>query len=152
MQKILKKFYLTLLFAALIFYVILFATFNIILHWKPLYVSRKMVIFILIFSTITSLVFPIWFRIIKFNRLRKNVVMNKNEFLKFEKILIVIPQISVWIYFIADIFAISKMPRLYLMILGLYSVFYYFPSEKRIKLEKRIFRIIENEQQNISDN
>jgi len=144
MQEFLKKYYLKTIILIFIFYLFLFALSKIYLHLDSLNISENIIIGALILSTIVSIIFPIWFRIVKFNRLKNNIIMNSREFLKFEKILISVPQLAILLYLIFDIFTISKFSHLFLMVLGIYSALYYYPSRRRINLDKRIFRIEEN--------
>ena len=65
------------------------------------------------------------------------------EFLDFEKKLIIISMISPYIIIIPIIFNFSSFYFAGIILFSLYSIYYYYPSEKRIDFEKKLFRIKE---------
>jgi hypothetical protein len=88
---------------------------------------------------------PIFYRALFVNKIRDRKSISVDEFLKFEKKLLVIAMIAP--YFIV-ITILLNLPGFYygmVVIIALYAVYYYFPSEKRIKFEKRLFRISEKQ-------
>jgi len=61
--------------------------------------------------------------------------------LKFERNLLYIAMTTPYVGLIAQIL---QLPRFHLagtIIMGLYAVYYYYPSKKRLDFERRIFRV-----------
>jgi len=145
MRKLLKIFYIKLIFPAIVLYIIFFVFSQFHSQLKSLPASGDFVTLLMIISTVTAFIFPIWFRIGKFNRLKAGNVMSNDEFMKFEKTLIAVPIISVYLLLISYVFSIPKIPRTYLIVLGLYAAYFYYPSIRRLNLEKRIFRISDSD-------
>jgi len=90
-----------------------------------------------------SLAFPIFYRTVFVNKNQKNKTINVDEFVVFEKKLIILALVVPYLLVLAVPF---QMPGFYLgglMLFSLYSVYYYYPSEKRTVFEMKLFRIKE---------
>ncbi|HKJ81833.1 MAG TPA: hypothetical protein VJ954_07410 [Ignavibacteriaceae bacterium] len=116
-----------------------------IIKQRELELSRMVSVTILVLVALFSIALPIFYRALFVNKIKDRKTISVDEFLKFEKKLLVIAMIAP--YFIV-ITILLNLPGFYygmVVIIALYAVYYYFPSEKRIKFEKRLFRISEKQ-------
>jgi heme/copper-type cytochrome/quinol oxidase subunit 2 len=116
-----------------------------IIKQRELELNRIVSGIILVLVALFGIALPIFYRALFVNKIRDRKSISVDEFLKFEKKLLVIAMIAP--YFIV-ITILLNLPGFYygmVVIIALYAVYYYFPSEKRIKFEKRLFRISEKQ-------
>jgi hypothetical protein len=116
-----------------------------IIKQRELELNRIVSVIILVLVALFGIALPIFYRALFVNKIRDRKSISVDEFLKFEKKLLVIAMIAP--YFIV-ITILLNLPGFYygmVVIIALYAVYYYFPSEKRIKFEKRLFRISEKQ-------
>ena len=102
-------------------------------------------VIILVLVALFSIALPIFYRALFVNKIKDRKSISVDEFLKFEKELIIIAMIAPYFVLIT---VLLNLPGFYfgtVVIISLYAVYYYFPSEKRIKFEKKIFRISETQ-------
>lgn len=107
--------------------------------------NRVMAVIVLVMAALFSLGLPIFYRGFFASRVKSRKSVSIQEFLKFEREIIVISMTAP--YFIV-ITMLLNLPGFYfaaVVIISLYAVYYYFPSERRIEFEKRLFRIREPE-------
>ncbi len=136
----LKRFYKISIIPAIIFFIFTqFYPLKILSKIKlPDYIN---LLFILI-SIAFALIFPILFRIIIFFHVNSKGAMSEGRFIIFEKVLILISQISIYIMIIAHYFLESQFVMIVLSVIAFYSLFYYYPTEKKINFDRRIFMLI----------
>lgn len=107
--------------------------------------NRVTAVIVLVLAALFSLGLPIFYRALFASRVKTRKSLTIQEFLKFEREVIVISMTAP--YFIL-ITMLLNLPGFYfatVVIISLYAVYYYFPSERRIEFEKRLFRIREPE-------
>jgi hypothetical protein len=92
-------------------------------------------------SVVFAIALPIFFRSLFAHKVRQEKSVSEADLLKFERtflhIALVTPYIALAGYML-------ELPRFHLggtVIMALYAVYYYFPSQKRIQFERRIFRV-----------
>jgi hypothetical protein len=88
---------------------------------------------------------PVLYRTLYVSKIRDRKSISKDEFIKFEKNLIIMVMVAPYITIIALLF---NLPGFYfggIILFAIYSVYYYYPSSKRIKFEKKIFRLNEQD-------
>ncbi len=95
-------------------------------------------VFILL-SLFFALVLPIIYRIINFYDVNFKGAMSEKRFIFFEKMLIIISQISIYIMIIGNYVIESKIVMIVLSVVAFYSLYYYYPTSKKINLDSRIF-------------
>ena len=136
----LKRFYKISIMPAIIFFIFTqFYPLKILSKIKlPNYIN---LLFVLI-SIAFALIFPILFRIINFFHVNSKGAMSEGRFIIFEKVLILISQISIYIMIIAHYFLESQFVMIVLSVIAFYSLFYYYPTEKKINFDRRIFMLI----------
>jgi len=98
--------------------------------------------FIFILSVIFAVALPIFYRTLFAHRVRHLKNISENNLIKFELNLLYIALVTPYLTLIAFLL---ELPRFYLagsVLMALYAVYYYYPSQKRIRFEKRIFRVL----------
>ena len=142
MVRELKKTYFTLLVPAVIGF------FAIYLARKTNFTAFGQINFLGVIATLTfilSVIFaiglPIFYRSLFAHKMRDRSSVSQNEFVHFERSLIFISLITPYLTLIGFLL---EFPRFFLagtVIMALYAVYYFYPSERRIQFEKRIFRV-----------
>ena len=89
-----------------------------------------------------AIAFPIFYRTLFAHKNRDLISVSDEKLLKFERTLInvvmITPYLALLSYFL-------ELPRFYTassILMGLYVVYYFYPSKPRIAFERRIFRVI----------
>jgi hypothetical protein len=88
-----------------------------------------------------AIAFPIFYRTLFAHKNRDLISVSGETLLKFELTLIYVVMIVPYLALVAYFF---ELPRLYTasaILIGLYAVYYFYPSKKRIAFERRIFRV-----------
>jgi len=104
-------------------------------QFKPFNVS------IFILAIATAIAVPIFFRSIFAHRKKDEKRITEEEFIRFEQILIGTALVAPYTSLIAYLF---DFPEFYLVgsfLATLYALYYFYPSQRRIAFEKRIFRV-----------
>ena len=88
-----------------------------------------------------AIAFPIFYRTLFAHKSRDLISVSEKELLKFERNLIYItlmtPYLALSAFFL-------ELPRFYTtgtILMGIYAVYYFYPSKKRIAFDRRIFRV-----------
>lgn len=144
MTKKLKKVYFTLLSPAVFGIVVIFIakTYSLLTVG---YLQFRGIIATLIFvlSVIFAVALPIFYRSLFAHRVRHLKHLSENKLIKFELNLLYFSLVTPYLTLIAFLL---ELPRFHLagtVLMTLYAVYYYYPSPKRIRFEKRIFRVIQ---------
>lgn len=94
-------------------------------------------------AAIFSVAMPVLYRTLFASKVKDKKSITKEEFIKFEKNLIIIVMMAPYMIIAAVIF---NLPGFYfgcIILFAIYSIYYYYPSTKRINFEKKLFRINE---------
>ena len=97
--------------------------------------------FIFVASVAFAVALPIFFRTLFAHRRRDEKSVSELDLIKFERTLIYISLVTPYLILPAYLF---EIPGLYFggtVLMALYAVYYYYPSERRVRFEKRIFRV-----------
>jgi len=97
------------------------------------------VIFILCIAL--AIAFPIFYRTLFAHKNRDLISVSDKKLLKFERTSINVVMITPYLALLSYFF---EMPRFYTagaILIGLYAVYYFYPSKTRIAFERRIFRV-----------
>ena len=95
---------------------------------------------LLVLSVIFAVALPMFFRALFAHRVREQKNVSEADLLRFERTFLYIALITPYLALIGYLF---EFPRFHLaasVLMVLYAVYYYFPSQRRIRFEKRIFR------------
>ena len=88
-----------------------------------------------------AIAFPIFYRALFAHKNRDVMSVSDQKFLKFERTLVNVVMITPYLALLSYLF---ELPRFYTgsaILRGLYAVYYFYPSKKRIAFERRIFRV-----------
>ncbi|RLB82601.1 MAG: hypothetical protein DRH15_05975 [Deltaproteobacteria bacterium] len=96
------------------------------------------VLFVLAISF--GVAFPILWRTIFVNKNRNRKEITESELLRFEQITLCIAMVAPYASLIAFLFDIPQFHFYGTVLASRYAVYYFYPSQKRITYEKRIFR------------
>ena len=137
----LRKIYFTILIPAAAGFLILYAIKSLdLVSWDPIRPPLIIGVFIFILSFFFAVALPIFMRALFAHKIRDRKSIDVAELAGFERNLIfaalVAPYLSLSAYFL-------ELPGFYFsgsFIAALYAAYYYFPSDKRIDFEKKIFR------------
>jgi hypothetical protein len=97
---------------------------------------------ILILCIALAIAFPIFYRTLFAHKSRDLISVSEKKLLNFERTLINVVMITPYLALMAFIF---ELPRFYTassILLGLYAVYYFYPSKRRIAFDSRIFRAV----------
>ena len=142
MSKELKKVYLTLLLPSILGFALA--------GWAKTYefIEINSIDFIeiagptiFILCIILAIAFPIFYRTLFAHKSRDLIGIPKKELLNFERTLIYVVMITPYLALTAYLL---ELPRFYTagaILMGLYAVYYFYPSKTRIAFERRIFRV-----------
>jgi len=140
--ELLKKIYIKMLIAAVFLLAIVYSGQLLnLLSKKQMDSVRTISIILFTLSVIFSIAAPIFLRAAFVNKVKDYKQVPFNEFITFEKQLLIVVLLAPFIVVLAVFF---NAPSLYLsgiLLFALYAVYYYYPSEKRIKFERKIFRV-----------
>ena len=96
---------------------------------------------IFILCSVFSLALPIFYRTLFAHKMRRQINTPIKLWLKFERNLIVIALVGPYLALVAHVVGV---PRFYLastVLMGLYAAYFFYPTQKRVAYEKRIFRV-----------
>ena len=96
---------------------------------------------VFVLSAVTAIAGPLFLRTLFAHAMREKTRVSAEKFLSFQKKILWISQITPYFAFTAVFF---DFPRFYagaIVLMALYAVYYYFPSEKRISFDRKIFRV-----------
>lgn len=142
----LKKIYLKLLYPFLILIVLIYlGQFLGIFGRVEKEFSKNISVTLLVLTALFSVALPIFYRSLFANKVKDKKSITINEFLKFEKNLIIIAMIAPYFLVFTVLLNLSGFYFGTIVIIALYAVYYYYPSEKRVEFEKKLFRISEVE-------
>jgi hypothetical protein len=97
--------------------------------------------FIFILSIVFAVAFPIFYRALFAHKSRNLIHLPEKKLLKFERTLINVAMITPYLALIAYFFELPRFYTASAILIGLYAVYYFYPSKTRIAFEKRIFRV-----------
>jgi len=143
MREQLRKLYVTLVAPAAVLFVVLF----IVQRLRPtdthgivaLYPAVGLVLFLLaiVLGVVSPLLLRTWF--VYTNREAKSI--SETELLIFERWTLYVSLVTPYLAVVA---AFLELPTLFFtgtVLAAFYALYYFYPSEKRIRFEKRIFRV-----------
>jgi len=89
-----------------------------------------------------AIAFPIFYRTLFAHKSRDLIGVSEKKLLNFEgtliKVVMITPYLALIAYFL-------ELPRFYTasaILIGLYAVYYFYPSKRRIALDRKIFRAV----------
>ncbi len=138
----LKRIYFILLLPAVAGFILVFALqyFHLVSFNTP-QIPPVISSIIFILSVCFAVALPIFYRTVFANKRRHLTKTAEEDWLKFEHNLLYIAMVTPYIALIAQILQLSRFHLAGTIIMALYAVYYYYPSQRRIEYERRIFRV-----------
>jgi hypothetical protein len=96
---------------------------------------------ILILCVTLAIALPIFYRTLFAHQKRDQKMVSEADFVKFERRLMVISLVTPYLALVAYILEFPKFNTTAAILMGLYAIYYFFPSKKRLALDRRIFRV-----------
>ena len=143
MSKKLKKVYLTLLLPSIFGFTIAGGAkaYDIIDIGSANFIEIVgPIIFILCIAL--AIAFPIFYRTLFAHKRRDLKCVSEKELLYFERTLINVVMITPYLALIAYFLELPRFYTASAILIGLYAVYYFYPSKTRIAYERRIFRAV----------
>jgi len=142
MASKLKRTYLNLLIPAIAgFIIVLFIRqFNMV-HPGLYHVPMALAPIIFVLSVVFAVALPIFYRTLFANKIRHQTNTSETDWLKFEQNLIRIALVTPYLTLSAYFFQVPEFHLAGSTLAALYAVYYFYPSEKRIAFERRIFKV-----------
>jgi Trk-type K+ transport system membrane component len=97
--------------------------------------------FIFILCIALAIAFPIFYRAFFAHKNRDIISVSDKKLLKFERNLINVVMMTPYLALLSYFFDLPRFYTASAILMGLYAVYYFYPSEKRIAFERRIFRV-----------
>ncbi len=141
LEKKLKKNYFLIVTPAilLIFIFFLLEKNNIVLNF-PLG-GKVLSTVIIILSASTSTIFPIWYKLLLIKKLKNKKQVSFEDFTSLQNRVTITAAFSIYWIFPAYMYQLQEIPMLLIAFFAIYSLYYYYPSKRRIEMEKKTFRI-----------
>jgi hypothetical protein len=96
-----------------------------------------------VLAVIFAIALPVFARSFFVHKIKDKKTISKNILFKFERRLIIISLVPSYIIIFAYILSFSNFYFSGIVLVALYSAYYFYPSEKRIQFEKHLFRVQE---------
>ena len=138
----LKKTYFIFLIPSIVGFICIYLSkkFNFLHFGQPQFISI-LAPSVFVLSVIFSIAAPIFFRSLFAHKISNEKSTTESKLIKFEQSLIRIALVTPYLGLVAYFFEFPKFYFSATFIMALYSVYYFYPSQKRIAFEKRIFRV-----------
>ena len=96
---------------------------------------------LLVLSVIFALGLPVFFRALFAHRVREQKSVSEADLLRFERTFLYIALLTPYLTLIGYLLEFPRFHLVGSVLMSLYAVYYYFPSQRRIQFERRIFRV-----------
>jgi len=97
--------------------------------------------FIFILCIVLAIAFPIFYRALFAHKSRDLINLSEKKLLNFERTLINVVMITPYLALVAYFLDLPRFYTASAILVGLYAAYYFYPSNKRIAFERRIFRV-----------
>ncbi len=94
-----------------------------------------------ILAALTSIAAPLMLRTLFAHSLRSSSRADAQSFLKFQQRLLLTSLLTPWLAIIVMVFEFQKFYASSIVLMALYAAYYYYPSERRIAFDTKIFRV-----------
>ena len=142
MREQLKKTYFRLLIPALIGFLITWLNRELKLFAMEQQPAGEIfVVAVFVLSLVLAVAAPIFMRTLFAHRQKENTAVAEEQFIRFETNLIRIALLTPYFSLVAYFYSFPEFYLVGSFLAGLYAVYYFYPSQRRISFEKRIFRV-----------
>jgi len=141
-SKILKKIYFWQLISAVFLVVVAYVvTFYFHLSDKSVAPGLTVSIVVTTLSGVMGIAIPIFYRSFFVYRLKGKKQISRDAFVNFEQALMSIALTAPYFLVISILSNMNQTANMLIAIFSLYAIYYYFPSEKKVLFEMKLFRI-----------
>jgi hypothetical protein len=104
-------------------------------------ISSGFYVTVFVAAVITAIAGPIFLRTLFAHSVRARHHVDMTDFLKFQRRLLQVSQTTVYLAVGAVWFNFPRFYAAAIVLMGLYAMYYYYPSQRRIDFDKKIFRV-----------
>lgn len=94
-----------------------------------------------VLAALTSVAAPLMVRILFAHSLKGSSKADAQSFLQFQQRLLLTALLTPWLAIIVMVFEFQKFYASSIVLMALYAAYYYYPSERRIAFDRKIFRV-----------
>jgi len=141
MQKKLLRHYLIINLPGIVAFIILYILVKFHVNMFLPVQQDWIQVIMMVASGLFAVVLPVWYRILFVNRMKGKANTSKHRFMQFERDFLSLASVSVYILVAGFIIALPRIPLSVMVLFVIYALYFYFPSDKRIRSEKKIFRV-----------
>lgn len=127
---------------------ILLAAAKLIIDYQIIIVNRfagfrafEIIVFVL--AVVFSLALPVLYRIVFVNKVKDRKSVPASVFIQYEKNSMLLVMVSPYLAVVSALFSFTSFYFFAIILFALYGCYYYFPSQKKIDFEKKMFRVQE---------
>lgn len=104
--------------------------------------SRIMIVLFLIGAALFDIILPMWNKIIFINKIKENKATKEiQNYFNYQKTLLYFSFTGAYLAIIAYVISIPKIPLFIMLLGGIYSLYFYYPSKKRIHFDRNLLNI-----------
>ncbi len=141
-SKILKKIYFWQLISSVFLVVVAYlVTYFFHLSDKSIVPGQTVSVVVTTLSGVMGIAIPIFYRSFFVYRLKGKKQISRDAFVSFEQTLISIALTAPYFLVISILMNMNQTSNMLIAIFSLYAIYYYFPSEKKVLFEMKLFRI-----------
>jgi hypothetical protein len=141
LRKTFQQWYLAVLAPACLSMVGLAVCRTLGVEWFAAHAGRTVSTSLLVLAGLLAFALPVWLRILFCRRHTGKTGVELDRFISFEKRFILVGVSATYLVPLGYLWHIPQVPLFWIMLFSLYAGYYYFPSQKRIDLEVKIFRV-----------
>jgi hypothetical protein len=97
---------------------------------------------IFILCIASAVAFPIFYRTLFAHKSRDLISVSEKKLLNFERTLINVVMLAPYLALIAYFLDLPRFYTTSAILIGLYAVYYFYPSKRRIAFDRKIFRAV----------
>jgi hypothetical protein len=138
----LRKLYIIILLPSILGFVFVYLTKAFVfINIEPINFSEILAPSIFILSVVFAVAWPIFYRTFFAHKKRLDRSVSENELIKFERKMIYITMVTPYLALTAYILELTRFYTAGSFLMGLYAIYYFYPSKRRLAFERRIFRV-----------
>ena len=142
MARKLRRTYFALLIPAIMGFALLFAAkaFHLISDTPGLYL-KYLAPLVFILSAVFAIALPLFLRTLFVRKVHQQKSVSEADLLAFERTFLYVALVAPYLTLIGYLLALPRFHLTGKLLMALYAVYYYYPSQKRIRFERRVFRV-----------
>ncbi|WP_462324159.1 hypothetical protein [Desulfoplanes sp.] len=141
LTKNFQQWYLAVLTPACLAMVVLAACRTLGVELLAEQAGRPVTMSLLVLAGVLAFALPLWLRILFCRTQTGKSGIGLDGFIVFEKRFILAGVLATYMVPLGYLCNLPQVPLFWIMLFALYAGYYYFPSQKRIDLEVKIFRV-----------